>query len=286
MGKKDKKKVKSRNLPNTFENDGSFRIVCSSSIIKGFPGSVEEDLFSCNYRCRKWHLLFLVHWATLNKYSRRLDPLSWSRWGGGGGGGGLYIHSSLAWISILVVLCFEESAVFLSVFNPFLCWLSPFHLVLSHCFKPMSLVCTLPYLNRASDIDERWVEEGDLSCQYFKALHVRYWTRQLPPPSIVQLYVLLFFCFLAFWTVPIQLLYWHLQKFSVEYVMVKTKFQQEVTLPTLQCVWVAPYPCTQLHHLELVVYDFGSAHILVPSTNSHFFRPLRKKVLNLALVHN
>ena len=30
------------------------RIVCSSSIIKGFPGSVEEDLFSGNYRCRKW----------------------------------------------------------------------------------------------------------------------------------------------------------------------------------------------------------------------------------------
>ena len=42
---------------------------------------------------------------------------------------------------------------------------------------------------------------------------------------------------------------------------------------------------TELHHLELVVYDFGSAHILVPSTNSHFFRPLRKKVLNLAPVH-
>ena len=63
MGKKDEKKVKSRNLPNTFESDGSFRIVCSSSIIKGFPGSVEEDLFSGNYRCRKWQLLFLVHWV-------------------------------------------------------------------------------------------------------------------------------------------------------------------------------------------------------------------------------
>ena len=100
------------------------------------------------------------------------------------------------------------------------------------------------------------------------------------PPPIVQLYVLLFSCFLAFLTVPIQLLlYWHLQKISVEYVMVKTKFQQEVTLPTLQYVhiWAAPYPCTQLHDLELVVYDFGADHILAPSTNSHFFRPLRKK---------
>ena len=33
------------------------------------------------------------------------------------------------------------------------------------------------------------------------------------------------------------------------------------------------------------MYDFGSDYILVPSTNSHFFRPLRKKVLNLAPVH-
>ena len=63
--------VKSRNLPNTFENDDSFRIVCSSSIIKGFSGSVEEAHFASNYRCRKGHLLFLVHWATLNKYSHR-----------------------------------------------------------------------------------------------------------------------------------------------------------------------------------------------------------------------
>ena len=61
--------MKSRNLPNTFENDGSFRIVCCSAIIKGVPGSVEEALFSGNYRGRKEHLLFLVHWATLNKYS-------------------------------------------------------------------------------------------------------------------------------------------------------------------------------------------------------------------------
>ena len=52
--------------------------------------------------------------------------------------------------------------------------------------------------------------------------------------------------------------------------MVKTKFQQEVTLPTLQYVWAAPYPCTQLHDLELVVYDFGSFH----------------KILNLAPVHH
>ena len=41
--------MKSRNLPNTFENDCSFRIVCSSAIIRGFPGSVEEALFSGNY---------------------------------------------------------------------------------------------------------------------------------------------------------------------------------------------------------------------------------------------
>ena len=41
--------MKSRNLPNTFENDCSFRIVCSSAIIRGFPGSVEEAFFSGNY---------------------------------------------------------------------------------------------------------------------------------------------------------------------------------------------------------------------------------------------
>ena len=38
--------MKSRNLPNTFESDCSFRIVCSSSIMKGFSESVEEALFS------------------------------------------------------------------------------------------------------------------------------------------------------------------------------------------------------------------------------------------------
>lgn len=59
--------MKSRNRPNNFESDGSFRIVCSSSIIKGFPGSVEEDLFSGNDRCRKWQLLFLVHWGRVGR---------------------------------------------------------------------------------------------------------------------------------------------------------------------------------------------------------------------------
>ena len=28
---------------------------------------------------------------------------------------------------------------------------------------------------------------------------------------------------------------------------------------------------------NMVVYDFGSDYILVPSTNGHFFRPLQKK---------
>ena len=65
--------MKSRNLPNTFENDGIFRIVFSSSIIKGFPGLVEEDLFSGNYRCR---------------------CTGWGR-GGGGGGGAVTVCLSL-----------------------------------------------------------------------------------------------------------------------------------------------------------------------------------------------
>ena len=45
--------IVSRNLPNTFENDCSFRIVCSSLIIKGFPGSVEEDHFSGSIKAGK-----------------------------------------------------------------------------------------------------------------------------------------------------------------------------------------------------------------------------------------
>ena len=109
----------------------------------------------------------------------------------------------------------------------------------------------------------------------------------VPPLPDCKLYVLLFSCFLAFLTVPIQLLYWHLQKFSVEYLMVKTKFQQEATVPTLQYVWAAPYPCTQSSTwLGVGSVWFWFQLYLFPSTNSHFFDPLRKKVLNLAPVHN
>ena len=57
------------------------------------------------------------------------------------------------------------------VLNPFLCCLSPFHLVLCCCFKAISEFFTQQGL---IDIDEGWVEEGDLSSQNLKALHVMY----------------------------------------------------------------------------------------------------------------
>ena len=59
-------------------------------------------------------------------------------------GWGKGVCMSLVRISNRVVSCFEKCCCCYTIFNPSLCHLSPFHLVLCHWFKPMSLVRILP----------------------------------------------------------------------------------------------------------------------------------------------
>ena len=54
--------------------------------------------------------------------------------------GGTYVCSLNFKYGNMVLLYFEELTMPLSVFNPSLCCLLPFHLVLCRCFKAMSLV--------------------------------------------------------------------------------------------------------------------------------------------------
>ena len=71
---------------------------------------------------------------------------------GGGGGwavvGGSYVSAINFKYSHFAFL--RSMAMSLSVFNPSLCCLSPFHPVLCHWFNAMSLVGILPHTNRAS----------------------------------------------------------------------------------------------------------------------------------------
>lgn len=96
------------------------------------------------------------------------------------------------------------------------------------------------------------------------------------PPTIVKLYVLLVSCFLAFLTVPIQLLYWDLQKCFVEYVMVRTKISaRSNTTNSSVCATSTSlmYTATSLG-VGSVWFWFSSVF-----HKSHFFLLLRNRVL-------